>query len=40
MHQTNLSSIGHNTSVVANELHIDPDKLKTFLRAGNSNFNK
>jgi len=36
----NVSNIGRSTSVVANELHCDPDEFQTFHRLGKSNFNK
>ncbi|CAI6359701.1 unnamed protein product [Macrosiphum euphorbiae] len=38
VHPINLSNISSSTSVVANELHSDPDKFKTFYRMSKSNF--
>jgi len=38
VHPINLSNICSSTSVVANELHSDPDKFKTFYRMSKSNF--
>ncbi|XP_029343761.1 uncharacterized protein LOC115033804 [Acyrthosiphon pisum] len=38
VHPINVSNICSSTSVVANELHSDPDKFKTFYRMSKSNF--